>query len=476
MEKSKLIQILRLFDRSELLAAHYYVRGCCAVQRTKAGDLLAILLVFIKKDIEIDKKKVFVKVFGKETPYDVNLLGRYMHELLVMLEDFIVLNEKKRDASDSTLILSRFAANKNNVGLGIDYFEAAKNKLDTQAQRDISHFETKQTHENYAIFLGELQHQNIFDYQPLTDTIYISAIANILRLHCKLQNEYLSNKRMLPDDQLFKIILDYLGKNEFTLKVPTIGIYYYLYKVLSDFNLENYAQFKSVLLSYQHFFSPEEVSKLYVFLENSFVLQIAQNKIDYHSLFDLYKTGYENSFIYDFLGNIAVSRLQNVITVALRTNEAAWAVSFLADCKSRIAEENREEVYEINLATIQFEQGKFEAVQTALDSLKYTTIAYQLTARRLQIKLYYVTDSNDALDFALRAYLKFLYATKKVITENYKQNNLAFVRTARQLFELRDLPKRSRRKTLDKLITEISTKMHLAERPWLAKQAEILTL
>ncbi|MEY4926700.1 MAG: hypothetical protein RI894_1136, partial [Bacteroidota bacterium] len=144
------------------------------------------------------------------------------------------------------------------------------------------------------------------------------------------------------------------------------------------------------------------------------------------------------------------------------------------DCKIRIAEDSREEVFQVNLANIRFQQGQFAAVQQALDGIKYTTIAYQLTARRLQIKVYYTTENDNALELALNAYKKFLYATKKTITENYKNNNLAFVRTVRRLFELRELPKRSRNKGIEKICGEIASEKRIAERPWLAKQAELL--
>ncbi|MEY4926883.1 MAG: hypothetical protein RI894_1319, partial [Bacteroidota bacterium] len=301
MQQSKLLQILHLLNRSELLALQYYVRGCCAVQRTQAGELLEVLLVFIKKDLEIDKKKVFAKIWGKNTPYNVNLLGRYMHELLNMVEDFIVLSEAKKQSVAYRFTLSQFYTTRSNLDLGKAYLEEAKTELDAQPQRDIAYFQTKSAHEQHHILLRERQHENIFSYQPLIETLYAGFIAEILLQHCKLQNEYLANKSDLPQDLLLPDILAYIARTPSILETPTVAVYYYLYKVLSAYSLENYAKFKTIFVLQRHSFSPEEVSKLYAFLENSFVAgfiaESAQNKVNYSDLFDLYKTGYENAFI-----------------------------------------------------------------------------------------------------------------------------------------------------------------------------------
>ncbi len=474
MQKSKLVQILQLLSRSELLALQYYVRGCCAVQRTLAGELLEVLLVFIKKDAEIDKKKIFAKIWGKTTPYNVNLLGRYMHELLAMLEDFIVLHEAKKQRVAYHFALTQFYTTRGNLHLATTYFEETKEQLEAQKQRDIAYFQTKLSLEQHAILLRELQHENIFAYQPLIETLYTGFLAEMLLQHCRLQNEYLANKSALPQDSLLSDVLAYIDRMPSVLETPVVAVYFHLYKVLSDYSLENYTNFKTIFISQQHLFAAEEVSKLYAFLENSFVAQAAQNKVNYSELFDLYKTGYENAFIFDIGGSISIGRLQNAVTVALRADETDWALSFLNNCKMRIAEDSREEVFQVNLANIRFQQGQFSAVQQALADIKYTTIAYQLTARRLQIKVYYMTENDTALELALNAYKKFLYATKKTITENYKNNNLAFVRTVRRLFELRELPKRSRSKAVEKICLEIASEKLVAERPWLAKQAELL--
>jgi hypothetical protein len=191
MQNSKVLQILRLFDAAERLALRRYAEGIAATQRTLAPNLLAIILPYLHKNIDADakvwdKKAVFVKLFDKNTPYDDNLMRRYMFELTELVEDFIAKNELERQNALKTRLLVSFYAKRGQTDLAQSHFTVLRVQRETQTLRDIHFYYDELIADELDLNLQELQQRNEYDLQAMNDTLNTVLIAGKLRHFWKI--------------------------------------------------------------------------------------------------------------------------------------------------------------------------------------------------------------------------------------------------------------------------------------------------
>jgi hypothetical protein len=471
MQSSKLLQILRLLDSSERLALRRYAEGIAATQRTLAPNLLAILLPYLHKNIDAnakvwDKTAIFTKLFDKNTPYDDNLMRRYMYELTELVEDFIAKNELTQQNALKTRLLVGFYAKRGGTDLAQSHFNSLRTQREAQTLRDIHFYYHQLIDDELDLNLQELQQRNEYDLQAMNDTLNTVLIAGKLRHHCKT---FLSGKAYNNEfsADLLRDILLFVESNATIYAIPIIGIYYHIYKMLSEENLTDFDKFRAILLSSQTLFTQKEVSDFYFFAENLHALLLSKNKVSYQKFHALYKEGFEKGFIYGSDGSISIFRLQNAITVALRSDAIDWALLFLEQNKERLPESIRNDVYHSNLANIYFYKRDFTKVKQVLAEAQYKDMIYQIAARRLEIKLYKEDGKQRALNTALNSFERYLMTTKKKIATDDRAMNLAFVRALRRINDLSFMDKRSSSAPLEKLRTDIQSEKLIAERPWL---------
>jgi hypothetical protein len=249
--------------------------------------------------------------------------------------------------------------------------------------------------------------------------------------------------------------------------VPIIGIYYHIYKMLSEESLGDFDRFRVILLANEILFTQKEISDFYFFAENLHIILITKNKTTYLQLLNLYQEGFEKGFMYGSDGSISIFRLQNAITVALRSDAIDWALLFLEQNKERLPEAIRNDVYHSNLANIYFYKRDFTKVKQVLAEAQYKDIIYQIAARRLEIKLYKEGGKQRALNTALNSFERYLMVTKRKIPTDSRTTNLAFVRALRRINDLSFMDSRSSSAPLEKLRTDIQSEKLIAERPWL---------
>ncbi len=471
MQNSKLLQILRLLDAPARLALRRYAEGIAATQRTLAPNLLAIILPYLHKNIENtakvwEKQQLFAKLFDKNTPYDDNLMRRYMYELTELVENFIVKHELERESSYKTQVLVDFYAKRGELDLAQKHFATLEAQSEAQPLRDINFYYRQLIQNELGLDLKALSQQNDYDFQAMNDSLNIVLIAGKLRHHCKtfLSGRVYDNE--FPEDLLHDI-LAFVENNKAIYDIPIVGIYYHVYKMLRDESLDDFDKFKAILLKSQNLFSQNEISGFYAFAENTHAFLLSKNKIGYSDFYNLYKEGFEKGFIYGSDGNISIFRLQNAITVALRSDAIDWALLFLEKNKNLLPEDIRNDVYHSNLANIYFYQRDFKRVKKLIVETQYNDITYQMAARRLEIKLYKEEGKERTLNSALNSLERYLMTTKKKITKDSKAMNLAFVRALRRLIDLTFLEKRSRKAAIEKLRIDVASEKLIAERPWI---------
>lgn len=195
----------------------------------------------------------------------------------------------------------------------------------------------------------------------------------------------------------------------------------------------------------------------------------------YHELLYLYNQMIE----YDLLiyeNQINPNEYKNIITLALRTGNVAWAENFLYQYQNYLPNPVKEDAFQYNFAHISLYQKDYRAVHRVLFQTQFIDPFYNLDARVIQLKAYYEAyeygkdgSYEQMQDFfrACQNFLRYLKREKKVAKNQhpaYKQ----FIRFLQALFYI----KSRERDNLDRVGEDLRETPFVIEKIWLVAKCE----
>jgi hypothetical protein len=181
----------------------------------------------------------------------------------------------------------------------------------------------------------------------------------------------------------------------------------------------------------------------------------------------LFKTGIESGLLFENGQQIQASTLLNLVQTGLVCREFDWVKQVLERCRDQIVGvPNSTEFFNYNLANYHYHLGEYD---TALDLLRDSSdnLFSGLMARKLELKIYYETDS-ELLDSKMDNFKLFIFRQgKKNLAENVYQMNNAFIDMLRRMTATGATGNRARAEKLRKQLDETPA---VAERIWLQEQ------
>jgi hypothetical protein len=170
-------------------------------------------------------------------------------------------------------------------------------------------------------------------------------------------------------------------------------------------------------------------------------------------------------------GRLSANAYLNLVQIAIRAKEVAWAIQFATEYKTYIAGgDDTNFFYHYSLASCLFAKGQHDE---ALDLLTENAPSpyYHLMVRRLELKIYYELD-HELLPYKIDAFRKYLERTapKSVSTQN-SDLNINFLSMITQISQS---PRKDGKRSA-KLIERIQSKKMIAERSWLLEKARALS-
>jgi hypothetical protein len=174
---------------------------------------------------------------------------------------------------------------------------------------------------------------------------------------------------------------------------------------------------------------------------------------------DNLKKGY---FFYD--GKITRGAYYNIVNTALRSKETAWALSFAQEHKDLIigTDEDREEAYNLVMAYYYFYESQYDQALEILPSHS-ANLDFHLLIRRLELKIYYETQS-DLLTYKVDAFKMYLSrAVKNTISDDNREQNANFVNLLTQISQLQ----KGESERAQRILERIEQKTLIIEKEWL---------
>lgn len=463
--KSKIIQLLQTFSPEDAKGLRKFIRSTYFSNRPETVALFECVWPYLKDGRELpSKEQVFKKVFPK-VPFDDHRLRMAMSFLYKQACDYLTITDFREDRST-------YAARQAMVLMNRNLHLAARQELDV-AVEDLRKSNLRNAdfiEKGYQLYLSayrlqmagnDLEDLNLQNLSDLLDDAYLS---RKLWQSCFLLSRQIIGRAQYDFGKL-DLIIDALTEKD--LEKPAIAIYYYYYRALTDpSEFDHYLNFKQALKNYGDFFPENELRDLFILAVNFCIRQYnAGNKAFLREQFELYREGLAKGY---FLveGGLSKYTYQNAATVALVLKEVDWVQGFILEYKDYLPEADRESMYSINQARLDYAQGKLDEALLQLQGTAFKDIHLGLAARILQMKIYYALNEYDLLESHLTALRTFIQRRKEL--GYHKENYMNTIKLTQRLLDTNPFDKSEKAA----LREEIEQTKVLAERGWLLDQLQ----
>ena len=431
MEKGYLPELLQSLTAAERLALRKYL--CSPYHNTRA-DVLALLdHLSQKKPEKRDRNASFGAVF-QDQPFDARQLNYTVSYLNKLVEGFLAQREWEADTDTQDLYLYRQLRKRHLGRLAERAAHMAGKRREKQARRDAAYFR-----QAYALTFEQLRahlqqgRARAFDVDALTEAHEKAFVYEKLKLGCMMQSRQAVASRAYGAG-LLPVVLDFLRDHPW-LQEPALAAWYHGYFVQLDPGAtQNFEQLKSLIFRHGRLLPDDERHDLFLLAINFCIRRINSGDAGFsQDLFDLYQEGLVQHI---FLEDGVMSRwsYNNIVNTALKMGEVEWSLRFLEEYRQLLEPSFRDTSYFFNLARCQYEKGDYAEALASLTRIEYDDMLQNLSAKTLQMKIYYDTAAWQALDSLLDSVA--VYLRRKKILGYHRENFSNILRFLQRLIAL----------------------------------------
>ena len=464
MISSPLLDIFKHLTKQDRNALNDFVRSPFHNKREDVILLFQYINENIDTPLNLKKETVYTCVFPNAKQYDDKAMRYTMSFLMRCMQDFLMYNELKNNDLDKDIRLNRALRLR---GADKAYQKAlteSHHALEAQPLRHADyHLHNYQLELEAYQFKYKKQRSGELRLQEISDSLTDFYVTELLRQACAMHS-HTSVSQKTYTHLFLEPILEKIESGAYVCP-PSVLAYFHAYKALTDNSqLIDFQSLKNIIIHDGHLFPKNEIRDLYLLAINFCIKKLNSGiRIFETEALDLYKNGLQNGAI---LENKTLSPFtyKNVMMLALKHGEHAWAEQFLLNFKKYLPERERENLFKYNFALFHFRQKDYPKAMQLLQEVTLKEVLYNLDARRVLMCIYYELGEYAALDSLLESFTVFLHRQKDLgYHKNNYQNLIKFVK--KLLFM--DLKNDSLKAQLRK---EIDETKELTERDWLLAQ------
>lgn len=459
LERSKLFLVLNRLDNREIRQFEQFLDSPYFNQRADLQQLLAAWKKHRGQGLSAEKLYQAIYPNRKFKEQELRLLMSYLFRLL---EQFLVFQELVEEEKVQVQQLAKVRAYQR-LKLPKLALKALQKGESSDVQNAEFYYEQFQKltleYEFSSIENPSSDHQ----FQATADNLDIAYFALKLRQTClslSHQAVYQSDfKAHFLEEIITEIIQRQLQKN------PAIGIYYYIYKTLTEEHaVDSFRQLKSLLFTHHQSFPNKEVRDIYVMTINHCIRAMNRGEMEYlQEVLDIYKQGLEQAYL---LENGTLSRFtyNNIVRIALKVKDLKWAEFFIHHYKNSLDRAHQKSIFNFSLASLAYAKKDYDTAVEKLQQFNYSDVLLNLAAKSLLLKIYYEWQTDDLLYAHLDAMKN--YIQRKKIIAYHRRNYLNIIHYTKKLMQLNFYDKNE----IEQFQTAIQKETILTEREWLLNQ------
>ena len=339
--------------------------------------------------------------------FDDTKLRQANSALLALLRQYFVYREKIAGAEDSAVHL---AAAYRKRGL-LKHFNIAlreaRQQLEAQPWRHADFF--AKTHdiewEQYQLVSSD-RRMGELNIQETSDSMDTAFAVRKLRLGCLA----LSHQAVFQAEYRLELLDAALAYAERHPEITALALYAHCYRFLANLPdaESNFKRFRLLLREQSSVLPPDELRTLYLLAINYSIKKINTIGGDWlPATLELYRGALERDLLLEngFLSRFAFN---NITAIALRVGETDWAEQFILQYKPLLERQYREAIASLNLARVAYQRRDYAAALPQLQRADYKDLMNNLTAKTLQLKIYFETGELEILESHLASMKTFI--------------------------------------------------------------------
>lgn len=442
MHSSKLVTILRSFDRKELrrlerfLEQPYFFE---AKQKRRVLNLFFLLRKYYPTfdQQEIKKKSIFAVLFPDQ-PYRLEKLNKIITRLLKVIRSFIALEfaDSEEKKVQQLFTEARFYQQRSLDRYFLQSIQQLQSHQRKIAQKDKEYYYNEylidyQIAEHHSLFNQRKEDLNLLNTHQSLDWFYLVAK---LEYACLILTQHISNVPLEVKNSLLILeAIQPLMDNGYAQEEPLINLLYQTFVLLQGNDDEKSGkQLRLLLNEYSPLIPFSQLVNMEAIYRSFYIREFNRGKLSDKELFELYCEHLEKGYLFR-LGGLQPGLIKNLVTLGLRVKAHDWVWSFLQEYRKNIVgTDHPEEVYYFNLANYYFSLADYEK---ALESLRWNTgdIYYKIAARRLELKVYY-EQVSPLLESRMDAFKVYIFRlSKKQLPPLPQEGNNNFINFLRQI-------------------------------------------
>lgn len=469
MINSKLLQLYQALDSQELEGFHKWLKSPLHNSDSKLTTFFKLLGSKRKFSVRSVDKKRFFKVLYPHQDYDDLIMRRLMSKGCLQIENFVAFWMSKKETFVQKKYWIEYLNSRQLNKFAQQELSKQQQAYSNTAYRNHTYFYNKYTleqmHFEQAVLQNRMKTTNL---QTLLNQFSAAFVIENLRYACiavSHENLY-KTSYAIP---FLNVILDTIEEGTYA-DSPTIQLYYHAYQtLLPNANIWHFEQLRDNLTAHEEKLPIKEMRNLYMLSINYCIKQINSNESQFfmQQAFDLYQQGLRNKML---LENGLLSRFtyKNIVTLGLRLKQYDWIAYYIPTYANYVEESYRNSYEHYSQSKLYFAQGNYDEAMERLIQIDYQDLFLNLDAKTMLMKIYYETQSWEALEAFLHSFTIFLQ--RKSILVHHRNNYLNIIKLTRKLMDI--IPHHKQAKT--SLLKMIQTTQPLTEREWLLEQIEKL--
>lgn len=407
MIDSKFIKALMSLNNEEKRACKRWI-NCDFVNK---NEDISNLYKFVETRRTINKntisKEKAHEYLYPNTPYNDLRIRHLIWQANEILEDFIVYRNLMYNKEKKELVLAQFFSDRDLPKFSNQHIENGLLELEKTKIRNANYYALQ--YQFYTQFHQTNSKNNRsvdLKFQEIVDTRSYYFILETLKYACITHSiQKIANIKI--QNPILDSIINLIKIGDYDNVIP-IKIYYQIYLV-TYFEDENaFDLFLQEIIKNNALFSMQDLKDLYLLAINFCVKKSNQNIEKYTVLtFEIYIYAIEKKFL---LENNEISRFSftNVVSLGIKLNELEKTSVFIKKYEGLLAIEYRKNTIDFNNAKLHFSKKEYEKALNILMTNEFKDAIWNLNAKFILLKIYFVTDNINAFKSQLKSFKLFI--------------------------------------------------------------------
>lgn len=441
MKKTKIIEILKTFDKKEMREFEKFLNSSFFTKGLKVSPekLLKLFQIFKTNypgfnSVNFTKGNIFGILYG-DREYNDEIIRNLISALTKLAEEFLTYSAFRMDKFENKKFLLEALINKKLDKFYEEHKRAAERILEMRKKNDSLYYNIfrlkvleLEFHVQRGIMLSHESHQEILDsfiHYFLTKALNIYSFL--------IDEEWFSKKKFKL--VLFNEITKHLKENPYP-QLPLIAIYHTILMLFYRQKEKYYKKLKELRDKYVNELDKNILIEIHSCLSN--YINSINTKGDLNNLKEHFKL--DKDFIKqnlaDTMDYFPYQYFVTIVKNSTYNKEYEWTEKFINDYKDRLDPKHKSFVLNISYARLFFANGNYNKSLECLSkiNIEYTYDKQQI--KNLMLKIYYETSSFDSA-LSLIDSTKHFLSREKNIFENIMSRNIIFVNCVDKLIKLK---------------------------------------